>query len=376
MPWRKVTPVSERQEFITLASVPGANVSELCRRFGISRKTGNKWLARYRAEGMAGLADRSRRPHRSPRRTTEEVEKAVTSLRAAHPAWGGRKLRARLVAKGQAQVPAASTITAILDRNGLLADEARDRANWKRFEHELPNKLWQMDFKGHFGTAEGRCHPLTVLDDHSRYAVCLRALADERAASVQSSLIDVFRRYGLPERILADNGSPWGDTGNGDGHTVLTVWLLRLGIKVSHGRPYHPQTQGKEERFHKTLKAEVLRYESFRDLTHCQMRFDTWRDTYNLERPHEALSMAVPASRYKPSWREFPETLPPIEYGPEDVVRLVSVHGKFSYRGRLWRVGKAFAGMPIAIRATTTDGTMAVYFCRQQVTALDLRNNS
>lgn len=374
MPWREVTPVSERLEFINLATAPGANISELCRRFGISGRTGHKWLNRFREEGIAGLEARSRRPHRSPVRVSAELEATILALRAQHPAWGGRKLRARLLALGEKAVPAASTITAILSRHGQLDANRREKRDWQRFEHEAPNRLWQMDFKGHFATEVGRCHPLTLLDDHSRYALCLKALGDERSNSVRAALTEVFRVYGLPERILTDRGSPWGVDVDSP-YTGLVVWLLRLGIKVGHGRPYHPQTQGKEERFHRTLKAEVLRYEVFRDLIHCQASFDRWREQYNHERPHEALAMAVPASRYQVSWRAYPEELPSIEYGPDDDVRKVNQDGRIGYKGHVFRVGKAFKGLPVALRPTNQDGLLEVYFCSEQVTSIDLREH-
>jgi transposase InsO family protein len=366
--------MSQRRDFIALATAEGANVSELCRRFCISRKTGNKWLARFRKDGLDGLNDRSRRPLNSPRKVTQQAEQDVLSLRAAHPAWGGRKLRARLRALGKQEVPSASTITAILERNGQLDEQRRQERDWKRFEHEAPNRLWQMDFKGHFATGGPRCHPLTLLDDHSRYSLCLKALADEQATSVLAALTAVFRAYGLPDRILADNGSPWGDDRESR-HTILTVWLLRYGVKVSHGRPYHPQTQGKEERFHRTLTAEVLRYEHFVDLAHTQRRFDEWREVYNHERPHEALGLAVPASRYTASQRAFPESVPPIEYGPGELVRKVCEKGRITYKGHYWRVGKAFRGMPVALRPTTEDGKFNIYFCAEQVASLDLRQH-
>ena len=372
MPWQEVTPMSQRRDFIALATLPGANISELCRRFGISRKSAYKWLGRFKEKGASGLEDRSRRPHASPRKVANAVEEDVLALRKQHPAWGGRKLRARLQTLGKVAVPSASTITAILDRHGQLDEQRRTVRDWQRFEHEAPNRLWQMDFKGHFQTDGPRCHPLTLLDDHSRFSVCLEALADERASSVQDVLTSVFRRYGLPERILADNGSPWGDE-PGSPHTILTVWLLRLGIRISHGRPYHPQTQGKEERFHRTLKAEVLRNVRFHDLADAQRQFDRWREVYNHERPHESLGLAVPASRYVESPRAFPESLPPVEYDTGEIVRRVCSEGRISYKNRSLRVGKAFRGFQVAIRPTVQDGVFSIHFCNEQVKTFDLR---
>lgn len=373
MPWTVCDAMSERREFVALARAEGANMSELCRRFSISRRVGYKWLGRFEADGESGLADRSRRPRRSPEQTPEAMEAKVLELRQAHPAWGGRKLRRRLSDLGQEAVPAASTITEILRRRGRL-DEAESASHkpFTRFERAAPNDLWQMDFKGHFAIEQGRCHPLTVLDDHSRYALELAACANERTETVQARLSALFRRYGLPWRMLMDNGAPWGDTPE-NRYTPLTVWLLRLGVAVSHGKPYHPQTQGKDERFHRTLAAEVLRYERFRDLAHCQSRFDAWRQVYNQERPHEALAMAVPASRYRVSPQAFPEVLPPIEYALGLAVRKVHDKGELFYQGRIFRLPKAFKGYPVALRPTVHDGELDVLFCQHVIARLNPR---
>lgn len=335
MPWQEVSVVSSRKEFVLLASQPGANIRELCRRNGVSPTTAYKILARFGEEGEAGLLDRLRRPHVFPRQTLADVEEAVLEVRDRHPAWGGRKIRRRLLDLGHEQVPAASTITVILQRNGRLAGAAGcSSKRWQRFEQEAPNRLWQMDFKGHFALVLGRCHALTVLDDHSRFALGLEACGNQRGTTVQECLSHVFRSYGLPECMLMDNGSPWGSDFEHP-HTPLTAWLIRLGVRVLHSRPYHPQTMGKDERFHRTLKAELLGGPPFRDLVHCQRRFDRWRDVYNLERPHEALGMATPASRYRSSPRPFPESLPAIEYGPGDSVRKVGEKGRIAFRGRV-----------------------------------------
>ena len=212
MPWKEVSIMSAREEFVRLAAQPGANKSELCRRFEISRPTGNKWIERFQMQGKAGLAEHSRRPKRTPARTTADIEGAIVALRKAHPAWGARTLMARLQALGHKDLPAAvSTIHAILQRHALIDPHESDKHKaFKRFEREAPNELWQMDFKGHVAlSAGGRCHPLTVLDDHSRFSVCLKALGNEQSASVQSALSEAFRCYGLPLRIITDNGPPW-----------------------------------------------------------------------------------------------------------------------------------------------------------------------
>lgn len=374
MPWKEVSIMSSRKEFVLLALQEGANVRALCRQFGISPKTGYKLLKRFAEEGEKGLEDRSRQPKSSPRRTAEAMEASLLELRDRHPAWGGRKLRKRLQNAGLEDVPSPGTITAILRRHGRLDPaESPKHAAWKRFEHPAPNDLWQMDFKGHVAMREGRCHPLTVLDDHSRYAVCLRACLDEQAATVRGCLTATFRRYGLPWRMTMDNGPPWGDT-LGSPYTPLTVWLLRLGIGVSHSRPYHPQTQGKDERFHRTLKAELMALETFADVAEAQRRFDSWRDQYNLERPHQSLGMEVPVSRYSPSQRAFPETLPDIEYGADDIVRKVQQQGIIHFRGGEWKVGKAFHGYPVGLRQTAQDGCLDVYFCQHRIASINLND--
>jgi transposase InsO family protein len=374
MPWREVTRMSLREEFVKLAMQEGANRRELCRGFGIAAKTGYKWLQRYAAEGPSGLEDRSRRPRRSPLRTAPEIEHHVIGLRReVRGCWGGRKLARRLALEGGPEL-APSTITGILRRAGLIDPQASGAQRpWQRFEHQAPNELWQMDFKGHFPLFTGaRCHPLTVLDDHSRFSLVLNACADEHGATVRRALIGAFRRYGLPAAMLMDNGSPWG-AGGAQPFTAFSLWLIRLGIRVAHGRPYHPQTQGKDERFHRTLKFEVLRHFNFTSLEHCQREFDSFRDRYNLVRPHDALGLATPVSRYRPSPIPWPESLPPIEYPADLEVRKVQAEGWFSYRGRLFRVSKALRGLPVALRQSElADSLREVLFCHQTVATIDL----
>lgn len=374
MPWREASVMDQRREFVTLAR-NGGSIRQLCRRFEISAKTGYKWLERFDREGLSGLLDRSRRPRRSPRQVEEAIEERVVALRRTHPCWGGRKLRRRLRDLGYTEVPAASTITAILRRRDLLGDQSRGRPHaFVHFEADAANDLWQMDFKGHFAMPQGRCHPLTVLDDHSRFCTTLEACPNELGDTVKTRLEGTFRRYGLPRRILMDNGAPWGSDLE-HSHTPLTVWLLRLGIQVVHSRPYHPQTVGKDERFHRSLKAEVLSRWDMESFKVCQQRFDWWRGIYNFERPHDSLDLAVPAERYRPSRRSFPEVLPQIEYGPDDVVRYVQAGGKVHFKSRTLRIAKAFRGQPVAFRPTPIDGLWSVHFCHQKVSEIDLRGS-
>jgi len=374
MPWSEVSVMSLREEFVCLAGQERSNLRELCRRYGISPPTAYKWLARYAGEGRAGLADRSRRPHGSPWRTPSAIEADVLAIREAHRAWGARKIAYRLMALGHADVPAVSTITEILRRHGRLdGRESEKRGPFQRFERPEANDLWQVDYKGHFATSAGRCHPLTVLDDHSRFSLCLAACTDERTQTVRGHLHKAFQRFGLPRQIITDNGSPWGD-GPEHPYTPLGAWLIRLGIAISHSRPYHPQTMGKDERFHASLKAEVLRERSFRDIQECQSAFEHWRHIYNHIRPHEGIAMATPASRYRPSPRTMPEHLPAIDYAPHDQVRKVQQQGWITFKGRDFKLPKAFAGYPVALRPIDRDGRWEVFFCAQRIAQVDLRD--
>lgn len=365
MPWRESTCMSQRLEFVAQAKLRKDPFNVLCRKYGISRKTGYKWLGREESVEL------SRRPHVSPHKTPPEVEALVCELRRKEPVWGGRKIRHRLLLDGVAELPAASTITDILRRNGLLSPPLRPQRDLVRFEAEQPNDLWQMDFKGHFETAAGTCYPLTVLDDHSRFLLCLAACSDQKTETVKAQLLRLFRIYGLPKCILCDNGPPWG----GDAKhrlTKLCAWLMRLGITVKHGRPYHPQTQGKDERFHRTLKAELLlrREAEWLELDEVQVAFDVYRPHYNEYRPHQALGGMPPAWRYTASARALPDRLPEPVYEASDVLRRVQKDSRFDFRGRSYRLGKAFIGQTIALRANEQGG-WDVYYCWQRLGRLD-----
>jgi transposase InsO family protein len=348
MPWQEVSVVDQRREFVRLAMQEGANRRELCRRFGIHPETGYKWLGRWQAD--QDVADRSRRPHSSPHQTGSAIEERVLAVRDAHPAWGARKIARCLERKGMSS-PAVSTVHQILRRSGRIQSPLGGAVASQRFEMPAPNLLWQMDFKGWVRLGnDAQCHPLTVVDDHSRYDLCLQACADQRGDTVRERLQRTFRHYGLPEAFFVDNGTPWGDP-SGERWTRFEVWLLKLGIRVIHSRPYHPQSRGKNERFHRTLNAEVFALRRFRDLAETQRAFDAWREVYNFERPHEALGQQVPASRYQPSKRPLPECLPDPEYDSHEIVRTVSATKAYvSFRGKAWKVPQAFRGERLAIR--------------------------
>lgn len=362
--------MQQRREFVELAMQDGANRRELCRRFGIHPSTGYKWLCRWTAERE--LADRSRRPRTSPRRTESQIEAAVLAVRDTHPAWGARKI-VRCLERERMQAPARSTVHTILQRHGRVVPAPGAPIASQRFEKAAPNQLWQMDFKGHVALADGgRCHPLTVVDDHSRYNVGLEACADEQGRTVQQRLEATFRRYGLPEAFFVDNGGPWGDS-SGQRWTRLTVWLLKLGVDVIHSRPYHPQSRGKNERFHRTLKREVFALKRYRDLAEVQRAFDAWRTIYNCERPHEALDQDVPASRYRPSPRAMPQRLPEVDYDEGEIVRTVPASKDYiSFKGRSWIVPRAFRSERVAIRPLNADGHYGIFFGAHQIASIDL----
>lgn len=375
MPWKEVSTMSSRREFVALANAPGANVRELCRRFEISPTTAYKWRSRA-TDAQETYEDRSRRPHRSPNRTDQATEQLVLELRDAHPMWNARKIRRllqRRVGQGQA-VPAASTIGQILKRNGRISEGASEAAHqWGRFEHPAPNDLWQIDFMGHFPIGQGRCYALTMLDDHSRYAHLLAACTNERTDTVKPHLIQTFQRFGLPRAMNMDNGNPWGNP-TGDPYTKLTVWMIRIGIGISHSRPLHPQTNGKDERFHRTVRAELIGQQCFGSLREVQRAFDCWREIYNHERPHEALALNVPASRYRPSPRAYPESLPHIEYNSSDLVQTIRHNGMLYVWKQDFYISQAFAGQPVALRPTAHDGLWDVYFCHKRIATVDRRD--
>ena len=367
MSWEEVSTVQLRSEFVFLARQEGANIRLLCRRFNISPSTAYKWLNRFEASGVEGLINQSRRPKTSPKRCVDEVEQQILTVSQEYAAWGARKLK-RVLEDNGAVMPSVSTVHAVLKRHSRVDPKAAEIKPFIRFEHEAPNDLWQMDFKGHISLGLGRCHPLTILDDHSRFSLCIAACANEQRQTVQEHLIRTFRRYGLPLRMTMDNGSPWGDqTGV---YTALEIWLMSQGIKVGHSRPYHPQTQGKLERFHRSLKSEVLQGQLFID--GAQRAFDSWRDIYNQKRPHQALDMQVPAARYSSSPREYQEQPAAPEYNDGDVIRKVQVKGEIYWGNREYTVGKAFHGRSVAIRETTEDGIHDVYWGKHRIAKIDL----
>lgn len=378
MPWRSSSVPAQRFEFVRLAEQGGVSFVELCHRFGIARSTGYKWLGRYEEEGPGGLTDRSRRPRSSPVQTDSDVEELVCGVRRRFPAWGGRKIRGFLMRQGHTRVPAASTITVILRRNGLMEHEAPPKRGYVRFERAEPNELWAMDFKGDFAlTAGGRCYPFGVIDDYSRYSIALAACPNYQTATVKTHLTAAFERYGLPQAILMDNGAPWGATVEHQWNPI-TVWLCDLRIEAIHTRPHRPQTNGKKERLHLTLDLEVLNTRpGWATLDEVQHAFDAWTPIYNHHRPHESLGeTTVPADRYGPSPRSMPATITEPVYPDHWQLRTVADNSRISYQGHLYRMGKPFRGLTVAIAPTPQPGTYNVYYRHRHIKTLDTQQLS
>lgn len=372
MPWKDASVMDLRRDFIVLAEQGEVPFTELCRRFGISPKTGRKWRTRYAEAGPAGLQDRSRRPQTSPTITPPEVVEGIRVVATANPTWGGRMIRHRLLHLGLASVPAASTITTILTRERMRTPIAPAPHPVIRFEADAPNHRWQMDFKGWERARTGRIVPFTVLDDHSRFLLVLEHTPQGTFAAVQALLTDCFRRYGLPWQLLSDNGPPWGSP-RPHTRTQMDVWLLRLGVRPLHGRPMHPQTQGKLERLHKTLAIDLFQQRVFDTPEAAQPALDTYRLLYNHERPHSQLGFRPPADVYHPSPRPFPDTLPPILYDDEAQVRWVSGRGSIQYDGRKLFLSEALRGLPVGIYPTLVDGVVRIQFCARTWSTVDLR---
>ena len=295
------------------------------------------------------MSDRSRAPHNRPRKTEKTTEEAILKIRREHPALGAKKIKKLLENRGQ-PAPAYSTINTILHRHGLITPEASKAATpYIRFEKSRPNEMWQADFKGHFAMLNGqRCHPLTILDDYSRYCLCIAAKENEKYEGTKESFLQVFAQHGMPDTLLCDNGNPWG-TSQSVGYTRFEVDLMNLGILPIHGRPRHPQTQGKEERFNGTLKRERLRYRSYEDMAHAQRDFDEYRRFYNTERPHHALDLETPATRFCESQNRLPDRIDEWIYGADIQTRRIKHSGYLTFGEQGYFLSEAFGGLTVGL---------------------------
>jgi len=350
--WKETRVQDERLRLCLEFEAGELSRAEICRRYGVSRKSGYKWWEQYLREGVAGLADRSRAPQNQPHAVDEETVGAILGLRARYPSWGERKLKAWLEReRGERQWPCASSIGAVLKRYGLTSPPKRRRRASPSHELAAPscaNQVWAIDFKGWFRTGDGRrCDPLTLTDAHTRYLLRCQGVDATGAAFVRPLLEAAFREYGMPARMRSDNGPPFASTGVG-GLSRLSVWWLRLGIALERIEPGHPEQNGRHERMHRTLKRETARPPE-RTLRAQQRAFDRFRQEYNEERPHEALGMATPGSRYAPSARPFPARLPELEYPAGFALRVVEQHGDVSWRFGRFFLGEALAGETVGL---------------------------
>ena len=332
MPWENRTVEKQRIEFV-LAAMNCNNFSALCREYGITRKTGYKWL--NRAVMGDPMSDRSRRPLRSPNRTSSEVEGLILEMRSDNPGWGAGTIRQALLDEGYTDLPCVKTVNNILNRNGCISEEeSQKRKPYIRFEKEKCNDLWQGDFKGEFKMADSKyCYPLDIIDDHSRFVLRIEPSLST-SNLVIPTFMSAFERYGLPNAILTDNGAQF--AGFRKGYTRFEKLLMDLDILPIHGRAYHPQTQGKIERFHRTMKEELLKYTEIKDIEDAERKLQAWRDKYNYVRPHAALNMKRPGDIYVPSERKLPEKIETYEYDGTNHVIKVNSWGYVRFDG--WQV--------------------------------------
>jgi len=364
MAWKAMDVQDQRVRFVLAASLREKPLGALCAEFGISRPTGALWIKRYAEHGLAGIAERSRRPRSSPAQTCWEQEEKVVALRLRYPDWGARKLAVVLEREGVKLT--RSTVHRILLRYDLVADQDRHPHAVKRFERERPNELWQMDFKGPKNWPQST-GPLSVIDDHSRYLLALQAVGKTDGNLVRGQLERVFEHCGLPEAMLMDHGTPWWNWQSFSGRTHLSLWLMRQGMKLCWSGIAHPQTQGKVERFHGSLQRALDRRGGVG--ADPQAWLDDYRAEYNQERPHEALGMQTPASRWTRSNRTYNPAPPPWVYPEGAWLLKVDCQGTIDLRGERWRIGKTLAGERVMIQPL--QHRYLVYFCATLVREID-----
>lgn len=374
MPWKQTSPEAEQTRFIQRWQAGGVTFVELCRQFGISRKSGYKRLQRFQAWGWEGLGDLSRAPHHQPHRTEEAIIQRLIATKQARPTWGPKKLVAWLRdQEPRTPWPAPSTAGDLLQRAGLVRPRKRRRhaAPWGQpfAEATRPNDVWCLDFKGWFRTGDGvRIDPLTVADAATRYLLVCHGLRQPRGAEVRGVLERAFREYGLPWAIRTDNGPPFASTGMG-GLSPLAVWWVKLGILPERTEPGHPEQNGRLERFHRTLKAETA--SPPQPTSQRQQRaFDAFRQSYNQERPHEALGQEPPARRYRRAGRSYPARVLAPAYATGVTVRRVRSNGQIKWKGGLFYLSEALRGEPVGLEPQD-DRFWAIRFGPLRIGVLD-----
>lgn len=370
MAWNERTKEAMRKEFVKKVLEGQSTKTSLCLEYGISRPTGDKWIQRYLENKP--LSDQSRKPHITANRISDELESLIVQYRQQYPAFGAAKIHRIMMNDGITELPCVKTFNNVFHRHGLITKEASQAATPNvRFQKSRPNEMWQADYKGHFRMENGeRCHPLNILDDFSRFNLCCEAQRGETLQEMQPVMIRLFQEYGLPDTFLCDNGNPWG-TAQSVGFTSFEVWMMDLGILVLHGRPIHPQTQGKEESFNRSLTKECLKLNTFLNIEDTQQKFDAYRNVYNNIRPHHALDLAVPSSCYEKSKRQYPEQIEPWEYGDGYRILKVKETGFITFQGQGYFLSEAFRRKEIGIRNSHIDGEFTLEYRQFKIARLN-----
>lgn len=376
MPWKENTLENIRSNFIKEVEQNIESFSALCRKYEITRKTGYKWYNRYK-KGES-LTDKSKRPFHTPNKISDELENRITMMRKKYPYWGARKIRKVMENQGIENLPSATTFTNVFRRNAQISkEESEKREHYVRFEKEHPNEMWQMDFKGQFLMLDGKtyCYPLTIKDDNSRLGIAIVAMKNQQTQGVKKALIKAFKKYGVPNSILSDNGKPWGDS-KMRAYTGFDVWLMEHNILPIHCRMKHPQTQGKCENFNKILKNEVLKYENFTTFEEAQKRFDKWLCQYNTIRPHEALNMDTPIQHYKKSMKKYEENISDYEYPENANIIKVGMNGYIRINKKPHFLSEGFKGKYVALISNVENSNQQNIIFREFIIAkFDISNN-
>ena len=374
MPCRYETVSQTRKEFVERVLRKEKSKSALCREYGISRPTGDKWINRY-LNGES-LKDRSRKPFKTANKISEDMECLLVSQRREEPAIGAVKVHKMLTEEGVCDLPSVSTINNVFHRNGLITKKASQAATpYKRFEKENPNDMWQADFKGHYRMQNGlRCHPLSIIDDCTRYCLCADAKENERLDSTYASFEATFRQFGLPKILLCDNGNPWGSS-QSTSITKFEVRLMELGILTIHIRAVHPQTQGKVERFNRSFKDERLRFYTPKDIIEAQEQRLEYMNFYNNKRPHFALNLDTPSKHYKHSEIKYPKKIERWDYPYGTEVHKVKSSGYITFQGQGYFLSEGLANKEIGILQPDNDGVFNVIFRQFRVARIDTINH-
>lgn len=375
MPWEDKTVEKTRLEFVKRVLAREKSKSALCREYGISRPTGDKWIERYNND--ESLSDRSRKPFHTPNKIDSETENRIVEARQKEPAIGAKKTRQMLINSGWENPPSVSTINAVFKRNNLITQAASEAATpYKRFEKSEPNEMWQADFKGDFAMLNGqRCYPLSIIDDCSRFCINADAKDNQRLKGVKNSFISAFREYGMPYSLLCDNGNPWGSSQSG-AITKFEVWLMELGVLTIHIRPLHPQAQGKVERFNGSYKRERLNFYTPANLEDAQICREEYKSFYNNVRPHESINMEVPAKKYIRSKIEYSETIVPWEYESGAIIRKIKSSGYLTFGGQGYFLSEGLSDKVVALFPTEIDGILNIVFRQFRVAKLNLHTNT